>query len=140
MITKIPALPVEKIIKVGLQRGLVTSDIAKTMTSHYNKVAKMWDLPKERVLSELMKFAREFNRTWFGNNQEFLYMKLFKSTVELGDFVVESTMITSDEEEFENKIGVTIDEWKIICANATSDKLAGEKFQQILQKSLTEVI
>lgn len=140
IITKIPALPVEKIIKGGLQRGLITSDIAKIMTSHYNKVAKMWDFPKERVFSELMKFAREFNRTWFGNNQEFLYMKLFKSTVELGDFVVESTMITSDEDEFENKIGVTIDEWKIICANATSDKLVGEKFQQILQKSLTEVI
>ena len=140
MVTKIPALPVGKIIKGGLQRGLITSDTAKLMISHSSKIAKMWDLPKERVLPELIKFVREFNRTWFGNNQEFLYMKIFKSTVELGDFVVESTMITNDKEEFENKIGVTIDEWKIICKHATSDKLVGEKFQQILQKSLTEVI
>ena len=140
MVTKIPALPVGKIIKGGLQRGLITSDTAKTMISYYSRVAKMWDLPKERVFPELMKFVREFNRTWFGNNQEFLYMKIFKSTVELGDFVVESTMITNDKEEFQNRIGATIDEWQIICKYATSDKLVGEKFQQILQKSLTEVI
>lgn len=140
MITKIPAIPVEKIIKGGLQRGLITSDTAKLMTSHYNKVVKMWDLPKERIFPEMIKFTREFNRTWFGNNQEFLYMKIFKSTEELGDFVVESTMITSNEEEFQNKIGVTIDEWNTICKHATSDKLVGEKFQKILQKKLTEVI
>ena len=140
MITKIPAVPVQKIIKGGLDRKLISNDTAKIMLSHYSRVAKMWDLPKDRVFQEIIKFTREFNRTWFGNNQEFLYMKIFKSTVELGDFVVESTMITNDKEEFENKIGVTIDEWNIICKHATSDKLVGEKFQQILQKSLTEVI
>lgn len=140
MITKIPALPVQKIIKGGLERGLITNDTAKTMISQYSRVEKMWDLPKERVFQEIMKFTREFNRTWFGNNQEFLYMKIFKSTEELGDFVVESTMITNDEEEFQSKIGATIDDWKVICKNAITDKLAGEKFQKILKKSLTEVI
>lgn len=140
MITKIPAIPVQKIIKGGLERGLITTDTAKIMISQYSRVAKMWDLPKDRVFPEIMKFTREFNRTWFGNNQEFLYMKIFKSTVELGDFVVESTMITNDEEEFQNKIGVTIEEWKTICKHATTDKLVGEKFQEILKKSLTEVI
>ena len=29
---------------------------------------------------------------------------------------------------------------RLYVSNATSDKLVGEKFQQILQKSLTEVI
>ena len=140
MITKIPAVPVQKIIKGGLDRGLITNDTAKIMISHYSRISKMWDLPKDRVFPELMKFVREFNRTWFGNNQEFLYMKIFKSAAELGDFVVESTMITNDEEEFQNKIGVTIDEWNTICKHATTDKLVGEKFQKILQKSLTEVI
>lgn len=140
LITKIPTEPVHKIIQDALARGVITDETKKIMISQYNRVAKMWDLPKDRVLPEINKFTREFNRTWFGNNQEFLYMKIFKSSVELGDFVVESTMITNDAEEFQNKIGATIDEWITICKHAARDKLIGEKFQRILQKSLTEVI
>jgi hypothetical protein len=140
LITKIPTEPVQKIIEDALARGVITDETKKIMISQYNRVAKMWDLPKDRVLPEINKFTREFNRTWFGNNQEFLYMKIFKSSVELGEFVVESTMITNDAKEFQNKIGATIDEWITICKHAARDKLIGERFQKILQKSLTEVI
>lgn len=140
MVTKIPGISVEKIVKGGLERGLITNDTAKVMLNHYKKVVKMWDLPKNRVLPELTKFCREFNRAWFGNNQEFIYMKVFKTPIELCDFVVESACITNDEKDFQEKIGMSVDEWRDLCRNLFKDSKYGQKFREILQKCLTEVI
>ena len=77
---------------------------------------------------------------WFGNNKEFLYMKIFKTPVELGEFVVESTMLTNSEKEFENKVGVSIDRWSYLCKNLNKDKNIKEEFRKILQRNLSEVI
>lgn len=140
MITRIPTEPVDILIKKGLEEGVVDRETAKIMLSHYSRVEKIWELPKERVVPELMKFAREFNRTWFGINEEFLYMKIFKNPVELGEFVIESIMITNNEKDFKRKIGVTIDEWKYICKNVNNDIDVGEIFQQIIQRNLSEII
>ena len=140
IVINVPSYPVDKIIRDGLSKGKITKSEAQLMLNHYTRVSKMWELPKDRVLPELIKFSREFNKTWYGDNQEFLYLKLFKSPEDLGEFVIGSTMITSDEESFINKTGVTIEEWRKICNAATSDKVYGERFKEILQKNLTEVI
>lgn len=140
MITKIPYQSVKDIVDEGLKIGLITDEISKTMMSDYNRIMRMWELPKDRILSELMKFTREFNKTWFGNNKEFLYIKIFKTPLDLGNFVVESTMITGDKLDFKNKVGVTIEEWISICENSIKDKKIGKEFKRILQKNLTEVL
>ena len=100
----------------------------------------MWDLPKDRVIPELIKFSREFNKTWYGDNKEFLYLKIFRNPEELGNFIVDSTMLTNDENTFISKTGVTVSEWKKICSEAIKNKLSAEKFKEILQKNLSEVI
>lgn len=140
MVTKIPSIPVTKIIKDGLNRGKINNDEANKMLKYYMKLTKMWELPKGRIVPELLKFAREFNREWQGDSKEFLYIKIFKTPEDLGEFVLSSTMITHEEDEFKSKSGVSIKEWKEICSNAINKKDVGEKFRDILQKSLSEVI
>ncbi len=166
IIINIPSLPVDKIIRDGLSKGKISKSEAQLMLSHYTRVSKMWDLPKDRVIPELIKFSREFNKTWYGDNKEFLYLKIFKNPEELGNFIVDSTMLTNDENTFiskrnpeelgnfivdstmltndENtfisKTGVTVSEWKKICSEAIKNKLSAEKFKEILQKNLSEVI
>ncbi|MGG7178863.1 hypothetical protein ACQPU1_14810 [Clostridium paraputrificum] len=140
IVTKIPSEPVDKIIHGGLVKGKITKEEANLMLGYYRRLTRMWDIPKDRVISELMKFARDFNKTWVGDNKEFLYIKIFKNTEDLGRFVLDSTMMTSNSDEFERKTGVTIDEWKIICKGAVKNKHLGEKLQKVLQKNLTEVI
>ena len=110
------------------------------MLEDYKKLEKMWDLPKDKIVSGLIKFARNFNKKWFGDNTEFLYLKIFKTPEELGEFVEESTMITGTEEEFKKKIGVSSEEWKTICKSAKESEIEGMKFKEILQKNLSEVI
>lgn len=140
IIINIPSIPVDKIIRDGLSKGKISKSEAQLMLSHYTKVSKMWDLPKDRVIPELIKFSREFNKTWYGDNKEFLYLKIFKNPGELGDFIVDSTMLTNDENTFICKTGVTVNEWKKICSEATKNKVSAEKFKEILQKNLSEVI
>ena len=140
IIINIPSIPVDKIIRDGLSKGKISKSEAQLMLSHYTKVSKMWDLPKDRVIPELIKFSREFNKTWYGDNKEFLYLKIFKNPGELGDFIVDSTMLTNDENTFICKTGVTVNEVKKICSEATKNEVSAEKFKEILQKNLSEVI
>ena len=92
-----------------------------------------------KVQGELKKFSREFNKKWMGDNNEFIYIKFFSTPKELGEFVISSGLITSTEEELEDKIGMSIDEWENICENALTDVNSGEKFRSTLIKKLSEV-
>ena len=110
------------------------------MLDYNNKISKMWELPKDRIIPELMKFARSFNKTWFGDNKEFLYLKVFKSPEEVGEFVVNSSLITGDDNIFKERLGVTVNEWRCICKDAIKNETMGERFKEILQKNLTQII
>lgn len=136
----IPSKSVEDIIKDGERKNRITKEEANDMRRHLEIINSCWTLPKNKVLPTLKKFARDFNKTWYGNNKEFLYLKVFEKPEELGDFVVKSSIASSTEEEFELRINADIDTWIDICKNADKDKENGEKFREILLKNLTEVI
>ena len=140
LITRIPSISVEKIIEDGLKQKKITREIADNMKQDYKFIANLWDMPSEDAERELRKFLRGFNKRWIGDNREFIYVKLFKSPKELGDFVIESSLLTNTENELESKIGMNIEEWKNVCENVLKDKLKAEKFRQILLKKLTEVL
>lgn len=140
MAIDVPNKPADQIIRDGLKEGLIDKELYKIMMDNYNRIKNMWNLSKDKIVMELIKFTRDFNKIWFGNNKEFLYMKIFKTPVELGEFVVESTMLTNSEEEFKEKVGVSIEKWSHICKNVNKDKKVNEEFRNILQKNLSEVI
>lgn len=140
LVTNIPNVSVEKIISDGEKNKLISKEESNDMRRHLEMIRKCWALPKEKIVLEITRFVRDFNRTWYGDNKEFLYLKVFKTTDELGEFVITSSYMTSTEEEFKNRIGVTVEEWREICSNASKDITKGSKFRDILLKSLTEVI
>ena len=110
------------------------------MKKYINRVKKCWDLPSNKAVIEMKKIIREFNRDWYGDSKEFLYIKLFDKPEDLGKFVLESNYMASSEEEFKSKTHEDLTTWMDLCCRATKDKKAGEIFRKILQKSLTEVI
>lgn len=139
LITKIPHLTVEKIVTDGEKLKKISKETAFNMRSDYQFLSKLWSLPADKIEMELKRFTIEFNRRWMGDNKEFLYMKFFKTPEELGEFVISSTLMTSDEKELENRIGMTIDEWRNICKHAVQESDKGEIFRSILLKKLSEV-
>lgn len=139
IIVSVPNITVEKIISDGEKNNKITNEEANNMRRHLNMIKACWNLPRDKTIRSLLKFARDFNRTWYGDSREFLYLKIFTSSEELGEFVLNSNyIIRRNEKEIEP--GLTVEEWKKICEKAEHDKMYGEKFKDILIKSLTEII
>ncbi|MGG7142118.1 hypothetical protein ACQPVP_01450 [Clostridium nigeriense] len=140
LIINIPSVSVERIITDGEKNKKISKEEADNMRRHLSMIKSYWDLPKDKLIKSLQRFARDFNRTWYGNNKEFLYLKIFDNPKELGEFVVSSSYTTTTEEDFIERTGIGMVEWKSICEKAQTNKSDGEKFRDILLKSLTEII
>jgi hypothetical protein len=140
MVISIPNIPVEKIILDGEKNKKISKEEADNMRRHVKMVKDCWSLPKDKLIRALQRFSRDFNRTWYGDNREFLYLKIFNTPKDLGEFVVNSSYMTTTEREFKDRIGISIPEWNNICERANKNKRDGEKFRDILLKSLTEII
>ena len=140
LIINIPNVTVERIIADGEKNKKISKEEAKNMRRHLDMIKSYWNLPKDKLIKSLQRFSRDFNRTWYGDNKEFLYLKIFDSPKDLGNFVINSNYITTTEKDFVERTGVDIVQWKNICEDANINKSNGEKFRDILLKSLTEVI
>jgi len=109
------------------------------MKDDYEFLSELWGISSDRIEIELRKFIVGFNRRWMGDNTEFIYIKVFKTPEELGEFVISSTLITSTEKELESRVGMTIDEWRNVCKLAIKDSANGELFRKILLRKLSKV-
>ena len=136
----IPIKSAEQVISDGEKDKKITKEEATKMRNHLNMIKKCWDLPKGKLILELKKFVRDFNRIWYGDSSEFLYLKIFEKPEELGKFVLESSYMSGSQEEIREKINEDTTNWLEICKKATTNKKIGEQFREILQKNLTEVI
>ena len=140
LIINIPNVPVERIIADGEKNKKISKDEADNMRRHLEMIRSFWNLPSDKLIKSLKRFCRDFNRTWYCDNKEFLYLRIFNKPKELGEFVVNSSYITTTEKDFIERTGIDLIEWKNICENADVNKRNGEKFRDILLKSLTEII
>ncbi|MGL5379035.1 Sec7 domain-containing protein [Clostridium sp.] len=140
LVVNIPNVPVERIISDGEKNKAISKDTADKMRESIETLKKCWKLPNEKVIPELMRFARKFNRTWYGDQTEFLYIKVFNTAEELGDFVVNSSYMTTTAENFKTKTKMTIEDWKNMCRKVGLDRNVSDEFREILIKNLTEVI
>ena len=139
-VSTIPIKSVEQVISDGERNNKITKEEAEKMRNHVSMIKKCWDLPKNKLILELKKFVRDFNRTWYGDSSEFLYLKIFEKPEELGKFVLESSYMSSSEDELKEKTNEDTTTWLEMCKKATTNKKSGEQFRRILQKNLTEVI
>lgn len=139
VIVNIPNIPVEKIISDGEKNNKITKEEADKMKKQLNYIKGLWSLPKDRIIRKIKDFVRDFNKSWYGDNKEFLYLKIFLDSKELGEFVVKSNKMISGK-EFNESTGIAEESWNEICEKAETSKIYGERFRDILLKSLTEII
>ena len=140
MVINVPNIPVDRIISDGEKNKKISREEADNMRRHVKMIKECWILSKDKLIRALQRFARDFNRTWYGDNKEFLYLKIFNTPKDLGEFVVNSSYMTTNDSEFKERTGISISEWKNICEKADKNKSDGERFKDILLKSLTEII
>ena len=139
LITKIPHLTVDKIASEGEKFNKISKEVSINMKNDYVFLSNLWSLAPNKSEVELRRFVVDFNKRWMGDDKEFLYIKIFKTPEELGEFVISSTLLTNTEQDLENRMDMTIEEWREICKTAISDSTKGRIFRQILLKKLSEV-
>lgn len=139
IITRIPHLTVDKIANEGENLKKISKEVCSNMKSDYEFLNRLWEMPADKIEIQLRQFIMNFNKKWMGDNTEFIYIKVFKTPKELGEFVISSTLITSTQKELENRIGMSIEEWRDICNFAIKDPVKGEIFRNVLFKKLSEV-
>lgn len=138
--TKIPSLSVDNIVALGAANGKLDKREIQDMRKQIAHIRNMWRLPSHDLIGKLKSFSREFNRVWIGDSTEFLYLNVFKNAEELGSFILNTNIQTDFEKRFEEKIGLTEQQWINLCKNASKDQEAQIKFKEILSKHLSEVI
>jgi len=139
LVTRIPHLTVGKIANEGENLKKISKEVCTNMKSDYEFLNGLWEMPADKIEIKLRKFIIDFNKKWMGDNTEFIYIKIFNTPEELGEFVISSTLITSTQKELENRIGMSIDEWRDICKFAIKDSVKGQIFRNVLLKKLSEV-
>lgn len=139
VITKIPNLSVDKIIKDAEKKNEISKDVAESMKEDYKFVRDLWYMPFDKVNLELRKFMRAFNKKWVGDSKKFMYLRAFKTPAEVGEFIVSSFLCTGAEDELEEKLGLSIDELRNVCNLALKDDYSAQMFKDILQKKLSDV-
>ena len=139
VITRIPHLTVDKIAIEGEKLKKISKEVCINMKNDYEFLSSLWAIPTDKIEMQLRNFIIEFNKKWMGENTEFIYIKVFSTPEELGEFVISSTLVTSTEKELENRIDMSIDEWRDICKSAIKDSVKGQIFRKVLLKKLSEV-
>lgn len=136
----IPYNTTEEVISKAARDKKITSKEENNMRRHLNMIKKCWDLSEDRILLELRKFSIDFNKTWLGDNTEFIYLKTFSKAEDLGAFVLETGKLLNTDNKIEDKIGMDENNFIRVCKTASSIKKSGEELKDILAKKLTEIL
>ncbi|MDZ4957282.1 hypothetical protein GNF51_16175, partial [Clostridium perfringens] len=65
IVVNVPNIPLERIILDGEKNKKISQEEADNMRRHVKMVEACWVLSKDKLMSALQKFARDFNRTWY---------------------------------------------------------------------------
>lgn len=140
IVTKIPSLSVESIVRLGIANGKINVDEAKEMKRQISNIKNMWKLPSKDLMKKLKDFSRDFNRAWIGDSTEFLYFNIFKNSEELAEFILNTNIQTNGQKSFEEKIKLSEQQWINLCKNVVGNKDLQVQFKEILSKHLAEII
>ncbi|MGG7079307.1 hypothetical protein [Clostridium sardiniense] len=140
LVMKIPAIPTCDLINNLLKKNKISKEEAKIMKEQYTFLGNLWDKDDSEIITELVKFAKEFNKVWVGDNKQFLYIKVFKTAKDLGEFIDDSVRMTNKEEEFKEGIGLSLDEWREVYLKVGEDKEYSNIFRKILLNKLSETL
>lgn len=135
---EIPIITIEQVLLSIWSR--LTKEENEKIINETNHLRELWEVEDEKIIVGLKSLEREFNRDWKGNENVFLYFKVFNDVRELGEFVLDANKIIGKNEISYNQDTLSHEKWLSLCSNVIKDKEAAESFKKILINGLTEVI
>lgn len=131
---------VEEVIKIACREKDKYRNEILEMKRQIEAIKQCWEINRENLPRELNKFTREFNKTWIGNNESFLYVKIFCNSDELYKYITYTNNIVQSDKSLFDSIGVHEKELEDICKNAGKDASKGELLKKILSVNLVDML
>lgn len=135
---EIPIITIEQVL-LSIW-GRLTKEENEKIVNETNHLRELWDLDDEERMKGLKLLEREFNKDWIGNENVFLYFKVFNDAKELGEFVLDANNKIGKNQIYYNEDTLSHEQWLTLCNNVIKDKNAAESLKKILINGLTEVI
>lgn len=102
----------------------------------------LWKYDSEKFYDELKKYLAEYNERWNRGYELFSYFKIFKSPIELGQYMVD-TYENSEEADIsmlENQLEVPKEEWLSICSTVHENDFMKRQFTEILNNRIKDML
>lgn len=138
-VRNMPIISVDSVLENALNENKLSREEEAHMRGDIIAIKNLWKMRESETVIELNKFCRKFNSYWLGDSTEFLYLKVFKNAMELGDFVLKTNMDTDYENVFEKHCNMNSEEWLKLCYDSSKSFEAGQRLKGILFKELKEI-
>ncbi|WP_294378127.1 hypothetical protein [uncultured Clostridium sp.] len=127
----IPMDEFHNVVHEIMSSNVTDSKKVKLFEESYEFLDALWGADEDTILKELLNFCDKFNLQWDCDCDKKLFIKIFNSSEEIYDFVMDT--IGWDCDEFiEEEISMSRDCFKNTCENVLSQPFINEKFMDIL--------
>jgi len=112
------------------------------MREFSSQIRQLWNCDGVKCFDELKNFLVKYNERWNKGLELFSYIDVFKSPLELGEFIVDSyeNSEQTDISMIEDQLGVTRDEWLNICSTVNENDFMKRKFTEILNNRIKDML
>ncbi|MDD4494468.1 MAG: hypothetical protein PHV32_09015 [Eubacteriales bacterium] len=117
-------------------------DLIPEMREFSSQIRELWNCDGGKCFDELKKFLVKYNERWNKGLELFSYIDVFKSPLELGEFIIDSyeNSEQTDISMIEDQLGVTKDEWLNICNTVYENDFIKRKFTEILNNRIKDML
>jgi hypothetical protein len=102
------------------------------MRKQDEELESIWSMEAEDMWTKLYDFSQEFNQEWGKNTDVFFYFSIFKTPIEIGEYLVAEYEKDQMLDYFEEESGLTKEEWFSTCEGVYENDFLRLKFIDIL--------
>ena len=116
------------------------SDHIEVMRKQDAELENIWNTDKEEIWTKLYNFSQEFNQIWGKSMDVFFYFNIFKTPVEVGEYLINEYEKDQMLDYFEEESGLTKEEWISTCRGVYENDFLRLKFIDILNNRTKDII
>jgi hypothetical protein len=102
------------------------------MRKQDEELENIWKMDEEEMWAMLYNFSQEFNQEWGKNTDIFFYFNIFKTPIDVGEYLVAEYEKDEMLDYFEEESGLTKEEWFNTCNKVYENDFLRLKFMDIL--------
>jgi hypothetical protein len=107
-------------------------DCVALMRKQDEELENIWNMEGENMWVKLYDFSQVFNQVWGKNTDVFFYFNIFKTPIDVGEYLVAEYEKDEMLDYFEEESGLAKEEWFNTCNEVYENDFMRLKFMDIL--------